>query len=272
MSTFINNNEFMTNGIISTMSHSRNKFIFDDYNESKLNAKKIYTTPSGKQRFQKNQIFEMADDAKIEPYTMFFRGNILYSMGAFSSSNSQLPVNSIVGRYTSIAHNVIRTGGNHPTNRFSTSMVTYFTNNVAAFKDYLLDSDKSFTEKAHGIPNGSPIVIGNDVWIGQDVKFVSTGITVGDGAVVAAGSLVTKNVPPYAIVGGSPAKIIKFRFEPHIIQKLLDLKWWQYAFGDFEGVAADDNIEIFIDKIISLRNEGKLLPFNPDVATINDFK
>lgn len=69
------------------------------------------------------------------------------------------------------------------------------------------------------------IGIGNDVWIGANV-IILDGIEIGDGAVVAAGSVITKSVPPYAIVGGVPAKIIRYRFEKDKIEKLLILKWW----------------------------------------------
>ncbi len=70
-----------------------------------------------------------------------------------------------------------------------------------------------------------PCHIGNDVWIGHGV-FIKEGVTVGDGAVIAAGAVVVKDVPPYAIVGGSPAKIIKYRFDEKTISKLLELQWW----------------------------------------------
>ena len=71
----------------------------------------------------------------------------------------------------------------------------------------------------------SPILIGNDVWIGTNV-IVLGGTTIGDGAVIGAGSVVTKNVPPYAIVVGSPARVIKKRFSQEKILKLLNKKWW----------------------------------------------
>lgn len=67
--------------------------------------------------------------------------------------------------------------------------------------------------------------IGNDVWMGNGVTIVQ-GVTIGDGAVLAAGAVVVKDVPPYAIVGGVPAKVIRYRFSPEIIEKLLRLKWW----------------------------------------------
>lgn len=74
------------------------------------------------------------------------------------------------------------------------------------------------------------IIIGNDVWIGANC-IILDGLTIGDGAVIAAGAVVTKNVPPYAIVGGNPARIIKYRFTPEQIGALLEIKWWDFT-GD----------------------------------------
>ena len=67
--------------------------------------------------------------------------------------------------------------------------------------------------------------LGNDVWVGSHV-LINGGVTVGHGAVIGAGAVVVKDVPPYAIVGGVPAKIIRFRFSPEVIEKLLELQWW----------------------------------------------
>jgi len=79
----------------------------------------------------------------------------------------------------------------------------------------------------HDLPAHSPIVIGNDVWIAENVK-IKQGVTVGDGAVLATECFVTKDVPPYAMVGGNPARIIKYRFTETQIETLLDLKWWNW--------------------------------------------
>ena len=72
------------------------------------------------------------------------------------------------------------------------------------------------------------VVIGNDVWVGQHAIVVAGVRTIGDGSVIGAGSVVTKDVPPYAIVGGVPARIIRYRFEEEVIEKLLQIKWWDW--------------------------------------------
>lgn len=273
MSTFLNTTEFFTDGLVATRSHARGTFKYNDNHEKLFNEGRMYTVPriKNKQRLKTGDTFLVSETAKIEPYTMFLVGAHLYSMGAFSSVNSTLPVNTVIGRYSSVAHNVKRSFGNHPTDRFTTSMLTYDAAAVP-FQDYLDDSENEFRKVPHAIQNGSPLIIGNDVWVGQDVTFATTGITVGDGAVVAGGSWVTKDVPPYAIVGGVPAKVIKYRFPTHIIQKLMNLKWWQYAYGDFKTVNADDDIETFISKIEQLVENGEIKPFKPNTVTVQDFK
>ena len=99
------------------------------------------------------------------------------------------------------------------------------------------------------------ILIGNDVWIGRGCTLKCSDTTkplvIGDGAVIASDSVVVKNVPPYAIVGGNPAKIIKYRFEPHVIDALLRIKWWDW---DIDKI--HDNFQYFndIEKFIALHD------------------
>lgn len=91
--------------------------------------------------------------------------------------------------------------------------------------------------------------IGNDVWVGANAVILS-GVKVGDGAVIAAGSVVTKNIPPYAIAAGVPAKVIKFRFNQDIVDRLLKIQWWNWD-KQFLNNHVDDmyeNIEEFIKK------------------------
>lgn len=79
------------------------------------------------------------------------------------------------------------------------------------------------------------IKIGNDVWIGEGV-FIRRGVTVGDGAVIAARAFVNEDVPPYAIVAGTPARVIRYRFESHLVNKLMQLRWWDYGLSALDGV------------------------------------
>ena len=77
------------------------------------------------------------------------------------------------------------------------------------------------------LTSSGDVVIGNDVWIGSDVIILS-GITIGDGAVIGVGSVVTSDIPHYAVAGGNPARIIKTRFPDESIEKLLEIRWWDW--------------------------------------------
>lgn len=83
------------------------------------------------------------------------------------------------------------------------------------------------------IRDNRPVVIGNDVWIGAYVSILP-GVHIGDGAVIAAGAVVTKDIEPYAIVGGVPAKTIRYRFDEQMIKKLLEVKWWEWSAEEVE--------------------------------------
>jgi len=92
------------------------------------------------------------------------------------------------------------------------------------------------------------IIIGNDVWVGDGVVILD-GVSIADGAVLGAHAVITKNVEPYAIVGGNPARVIKYRFTPKQIQDLLQIAWWDWS-DDLikERVNDFDDINIFIEK------------------------
>lgn len=129
--------------------------------------------------------------------------------------------NTMIGRYTCIANNVMTVSGNHPISFVSVHPAFYSIEQNPSyvkrslFKEYkYLDLEKKISVK-----------IGNDVWICARATILE-GVTIGDGAIIAAGAVVTKDVPPYAIVGGVPAKIIRYRFNEVTIQKLLSMKWW----------------------------------------------
>lgn len=126
----------------------------------------------------------------------------------------------IVGRYCSIARDcTFILNANHRPDWVTTS--TMLRGPVTPELDKYLN-----TELGHNSSRGD-IVIGNDVWIGTKA-IISSGVHIGDGAVIAAGSLVTKNVAPYSVVGGNPAQLLYYRFAPEVNAKLLEIKWWDW--------------------------------------------
>jgi acetyltransferase-like isoleucine patch superfamily enzyme len=172
----------------------------------------------------------VADYTKIINCTM---GNYSY-VGA----NSFLQ-NVSLGRFTCIGPHVKIGLGEHPTNTFISVHPIFYS--TAAQVGITFAKENHFDEYGDTI-------IGNDVWIGAGV-IITSGITIGDGAIIAAGAVVTKDVPPYAIVGGVPAKHIKNRFNDTQIKSLLDLKWWLK-----DEIWLRDNAEYFIN----VENLGRL--------------
>ena len=138
-------------------------------------------------------------------------------IGAYSYCGNDTDVECArIGKFTSISDHCRIGMGKHTLDCVSTSPI--FTQVVNGTQTSWIDKD------CHAAPEEFAIV-GNDVWIGSHV-LVAGGVTIGDGAVVASGAVVVKDVPPYAIVGGVPAKLIRYRFSPEVIEKLLELQWW----------------------------------------------
>lgn len=195
----------------------------------------------------------LCHDIKIERDANFCKGRFLWSMGAYSYSFSELARNTIVGRYCSIGKNVTIMGFQHPLDRFTTSTITYSNSEFSTNNKHIVDCSTDSNE---------PICIKNDVWIAANVV-LKPGVTIGNGAVIASNSVVTKDVPDYAIVGGIPAKIIKYRFPEETIRKLRALKWWDFNYLDFSSIPVDDPIELFIEKFIELRDRGEIKKYEP---------
>ncbi len=148
---------------------------------------------------------------------------------------------SLIGKYNSISWNVTIGGGEHDYSKLTTHAFLYNTN-------FNLNQNLKSTYNRFSIP----CEIGNDVWIGANSTLLR-GIKISNGVVIGANSVVTKDLPPYSICVGNPAKVIKYRFKPEIIDSLENLKWW-----DLEDHIIKENINFF--------NEG------PTIETIDYFK
>lgn len=135
-----------------------------------------------------------------------------YGMPRFAYAGA----NVTIGKYCSIAVNVtIDIGGEHKTSAVSTF----------PFQVFFPEATRGV--KPHTGLNKGDIVIGNDVWICEDVKIMS-GVRIGDGVVLGTRAVVTRNIPPYAVAGGVPARVLKYRFPKKIIERLLKLRWWDW--------------------------------------------
>lgn len=194
------------------------RFVSMSYRIMKLRVNKIYIDRSSS--IDKSVIFEGWNKV----YGSCVLSNTTIGMGTYISYGSTI-LNSKVGRYCSIGPSFTTIQGTHPSHTYVSTHPCFFSNKMQAgftFVDKIdfdenkyLDFEKKITCK-----------IGNDVWIGHSVKILP-GIVIGDGAIIAAGAVVTQDVPAYAIVGGIPAKIIKYRFSKDNIDYLLQIKWWE---------------------------------------------
>lgn len=169
-----------------------------------------------------------------------------FFLGAFSYLSESWINNATIGRYCSIGAEVQIGNTNHPVDWLSTSPFQYIPN-YHGWPDRVGGHEHVERFKALDFDLYRHTHIGHDVWLGNHV-FVKDGVTIGNGAIAAAFAVVTKNVPPYAIVAGNPARIIGYRFETAIIERLMELQWWKYYFVDFAGVDFS-NINKAVDEI-----------------------
>lgn len=156
--------------------------------------------------------------AKNPKYASFDIGDWSYGHPTVCSWNQGTTLK--IGRFCSIASGVtILLGGEH-----KTSWITTY-----PFAELFPGAD---SHPLVGCSKGN-VTIGNDVWVGQDALILS-GVKIGDGAVVAAGSIVTRDVAPYSIVGGNPARCIRFRFSEDVIKSLIEIAWWNWSLEEIQ--------------------------------------
>lgn len=147
------------------------------------------------------------------------------------TSNCTIECQSI-GRFGMIAHSVNIGLAGHPTSFLSSHLMFRYDNKTEYAYSYIKEHDYENEKRMKRMyleESRKPLpIIGNDVWIGFGATILN-GVTIGDGAVISAGAVIVKDVPPYTIVGGNPARVIRQRFSERHIEKLLDLSWWDYG-------------------------------------------
>ena len=168
-------------------------------------------------------------DDPIDP-TRFEQNNVLFNYPEFGDR-------LVIGKFCAIAAGVTFIMG--PANHRTSSVTTYPFNVFGGL----------WTERTPDhmsqLPFKGDTVIGNDVWIGRE-SVIMPGVKIGDGAMIAAYSVVTKDVPPYCLAGGNPAKVIKKRFDDSLTELLLKWKWWDFPpekLGDVLPLLCDPDLE-----------------------------
>lgn len=216
--------------------------IFTDPILGQLKTVFIYKDDELRKEVGHQDVYEIPiEDVLQSPY-----GNACYNMGRHSYGQPHVLfsnfANLSIGNFSQVAGNVrIYLGGNHRVDWISTYPFGYINKDV-------------FKHHGEGHPSTKgDVIIGNDVWIGNDTTIMS-GVKIGDGAVVAANSHVVKDIEPYAIVGGNPSRLIRYRFTPTQIEKLLEIKWWDWDDEKINNnihLISSPNIEDFLASVSS---------------------
>lgn len=226
-----------------------------------------HTPPHPIMRWKSGDVLNFQKNTAIEEFCTIAAGNSLISAGSFATTASSLPVHTRLGRYVAIGPGCRGFGFRHPIEAVSINSAVYNfhrENIYPYFQQYERVNGK--VEKIPvptPQPSAKPIVIEPDAWIASNVTFTG-GITIGTGAIVAANSVLTKDVPPYSFVAGVPAKVKKMRFSDNVIERLLKSQWWRYELGDFFKLRLNlANPEEFLNQFEAIQETLSI--FNPRV-------
>lgn len=202
-------------------------FRFVAYKLYQLAAKKYKTVP-------------FFDYGNLERYYCesefgFSVGKYSYGISQFCSSKINI---SSIGAFCSFAPGITITGSNHPLSYITTHPFIY----NKGFGHFIDEEDLGLQD----VKKNEKVVIGNDVWIGQNAIILPS-VNIGNGAIVGAGAVVTKSVPDYAIVGGNPARVIRYRFAEEQIRVLNRIKWWEWKDEEIRArIGEFTDVEFFL--------------------------
>lgn len=177
--------------------------------------------------------------------TRYYRRTRKYNVGEHTyfahSTHIASKKTVFIGKYCSLANGVCIGVGNHPYHVLTTHPFIYMDNDIQLYGDMPVAPENRIKKTPP-----EKTIIGNDVWVGHNATILG-GVKIGDGAIIGAGAVVTKDVEPYAIVGGVPAKVIKYRFTKEVIEQLLEIKWWDLPFKEVAKLPFED-----VEKCISI--------------------
>ena len=205
--------------------------------------------------------------AVLEPYSHIMTGTVIpNTIGAFSYSFSRFDLYMNIGRYCSIALGVGLMGSSHPDDWVSSHPFSHNPGPINGVRTYLKDIAAEHFYLQTFERHDPAAHIGHDVWIG-DQAMIKRGVTIGHGAIIGARAVVTKDVPPYAIMGGVPARIIRYRFDEALIERLLASQWWRYGPDVLQASDIKDPAR-FLDRLQDqeARNEIRPLDLTPLTA------
>ena len=197
-----------------------------------------------------NELASINGIIKVNPGARIIKSRLLGP--TYLNRNTQLGPDATVGKYFGMNENCFiaratvcafcsigaRTAinpFNHPTNWLSIHEFQYHPNSFDWVQEY-----KDFERLERTPDMFEHVTIGNDIWMGHNVN-IMPGVSVGDGAIVAAGTVVTKNVPPYSVVAGVPASVKHYRFSESVIERLLRVKWWELELQELSGLRVLDS-------------------------------
>ncbi|EGT9960439.1 CatB-related O-acetyltransferase [Campylobacter jejuni] len=250
--------------------------VLNQYALEYLKQNNIYTAYCMKDyRLKIGDIIEIPNNNDfMEEYSTFYHGNSLYKMGSHSYSFNNFPFFVKVGRYCSLAANISFFSYQHPLDLITSSSCLYYNEDYGHFHDSNIAlSNGQFTPYReihnHFPHNNKSLIIGNDVWIGTEV-LIKQGIKLGHGCVIGQRAVVTKDIPPYAVVVGNPGRIIKYRFDEKTIKRLLSLQWWNYQFSDFNKVNKEHDINYYLDSLENKIAKHKIYQFEPKKAFFSE--